>query len=309
MRRKIPSTTALSIFEVAARHESFARAAEELCLTESAVSRQIASLEDFLDIKLFARVKKHVVLNDAGRAYIENVTKFLVDMESHTLALMANKRNHGVFELAILPTFANRWLMPRLQDFQRRNPSVTLNMTEMPQPFLFRDTKFDAALHFEHPHWTSVVKVDLFEERLVPVVNPEYFDVAKLSTPRDLLSVPLLHKATRPEAWQHWFELGGYPNSTTALGMRFDMYGMVIEAARAGLGAGLVPKFYVHDEIHRHDLVVPVDLELRHEKRYCFVYPEHKADSPLVIAFRDWLLDAKLAFDTQGTATTGSVTV
>src|SRR5690606_7126132 len=131
---------------------------------------------------------------------------------------------------------------------------------------------------------------------------PKFFDIDKLTEPKDLLTVPLLHKATRPEAWQHWFDLAGCQNNATALGMRFDMYAMLIEAARAGLGAGLVPKFYVHDEIHRHDLVVPVDLELRHEKRYCFVYPEHKADSPLVIAFRDWLLDTKHAFDMQGAA-------
>src|SRR5690606_16043807 len=110
MRRRIPSTTALAIFEVAARHESFARAADELCLTESAVSRQIASLESFLDIKLFARVKKQVVLNDAGRAYLRHVAKFLVDIEAHTLSLMANKGDHGVLELAVIPTFANRWL-------------------------------------------------------------------------------------------------------------------------------------------------------------------------------------------------------
>ncbi len=297
MRRKIPSTAALSAFEVAARHESFSRAADELCLTESAVSRQIAALESYLGIKLFARVKKQVVLNDAGRAYMRHVSKFLVDLESHTLSLMANKGDHGVLELAVLPSFANRWLIPRLRDFQHRHPNVTLHLTEMANPFLFSETNFDAALHFEHPHWTDVVKVDLFEECLVPVVNPHYFDIETLTEVKDLFSVPLLHKSTRPEAWRHWFELGGCPNNATALGMRFDLYGMLIEAARAGLGAGLVPRFYVHDEIHRLDLVVPVELELRHEKRYCFVYPEHKADSLLVTTFRDWLIETKLAFD------------
>jgi len=296
MKRKIPSTTALAIFEAAARHESFARAASELCLTESAVSRQIASLERYVNTKLFARVKKQVVLNDAGRAYIRNVRKSLVDIEAHTLSLMNDKGDYGVLELAVIPTFANRWLMPRLRDFQHKNRNITIHMSEMPQPFLFRDTKFDAALHFEHPSWSGVVQVDLFEERLVPVINPRFFDVTKITTPHDLLDLPLLHKATRPEAWCHWFELGGCPNGATALGMRFDMYGMVIEAARSGLGVGLVPKFYVENEIYRQDLVIPVDLELRREKRYCFVYPEYKEDSPAVVAFRDWLLGVKEEF-------------
>ncbi len=296
MRRKIPSTNTLTVFEAAARHGSFARAASELCLTESAVSRQITSLENYLGIKLFARVKKQVVLNDAGQAYIKNIAKSLADIEAHTLALMANKGDGGVLELAVIPTFANRWLLPRLQDFRRQHPNIMLNLSEKPQPFIFRDTIFDAALHFDHPAWTGVVKVDLFEERLVPVISPNYFDVGQLTSPQALLTMPLLHKSSRPNAWQHWFELAGYADGISVPGMHFDMYGMVIEAARAGLGAGLVPRFYVNNEIHRHDLIVPFDLELRHEKRYCLVYPEHKQDSPIVQAFRDWIVGIEKEF-------------
>lgn len=298
MRRKIPNTTALAVFEAAARHGSFARAANELCLTESAISRQIAALEKYLELKLFTRVKRQVVLNDMGRAYLGNISKNLADIEAHTLALMTNKGDDGVLELAVLPTFANRWLLPRLRSFQSRYPNITINMTEKPLPFLFQDTPFDAALHFEHPSWTGVAKVDLFEERLVPVLNPAFFDVSQLVSPEDLLRIPLLHKFTRPEAWRHWFELSGRAApGTSALGIRFDMYGMIIEAARSGLGVGLVPRFYVDNEIHRHDLVIPFDLELRHEKRYCFVYPEHKKDSHLVQLFCDWLLERKQEFN------------
>jgi len=297
MRRKIPNTTALAVFEAAARHGSFAGAANELCLTESAISRQIAALENYLEIKLFTRVKRQVVLNDAGRAYVKNIRKSLADLEAHTLSLMSDKGDDGVLELAVIPTFANRWLLPRLRDFQSKHPNIRINMAEKPLPFLFQDTQFDAALHFEHPSWTGVVKVDLFEERLVPVLNPAFFDVEQLRSPSDLLHIPLLHKASRPEAWRRWFELSGPAPSASALGPRFDMYGMIIEAARSGLGAGLVPRFYVDNEIHRHDLVVPFELELWHEKRYCFVYPEHKKDSAIVQVFRDWLLEAKKPFD------------
>jgi len=298
MRRKIPNTTALAVFEAAARHGSFARAANELCLTESAISRQIAALEHYLELKLFTRVKRQVILNDMGRAYLQNISKSLADLEAHTLSLMNNKGNDGVLELAVLPTFANRWLIPRLRSFQNRYPNITINMTEKPLPFLFQDTQFDAALHFEHPSWTGVAKVDLFEERLVPVVNPAFFDVSQLTAPEDLLRIPLLHKSTRPEAWRHWFELSGQDaRGTSALGIRFDMYGMIIEAARSGLGAGLVPRFYVENEIHRQDLIIPFDIELRHEKRYCFVYPEHKKDSRLVQLFCDWLLERKQEFN------------
>lgn len=296
MRRNIPSTIALTVFEAAARQGSFARAANEVCLTESAVSRQIATLETFLGVKLFTRVRKQVVLNDAGRLYLKNIARNLSDIEAHTSALMSHKGVGGVLELAVIPTFANRWLLPRLRDFKERHPDIILNLSERPLPFRFDDTNFDAALNFDHPSWTNVVKVDLFAEELVPILSPRYFDVESLSTPSNLTALPLLHKSTRPEAWKHWFELAGVADFTPVPGMHFELYGMVIEAARAGLGAGLVPRFYVQDEIARNDLVVAFDLTLKHEKRYCLVYPERKKDSELVKVFRDWVVGIEAEF-------------
>ncbi|CAN7761813.1 LysR family transcriptional regulator [Cupriavidus necator] len=290
MRRKIPSTIALAVFEAAARQGSFARAASEVCLTESAVSRQIATLETYLGVKLFTRVRKQVVLNDAGRLYLKNIARNLAEIEAHTAALMAHKGVGGVLELAVIPTFANRWLLPRLRDFRERHPEIILNLSERPLPFSFDETNFDAALNFEHPAWTNVVKVDLFDEELVPIVSPRYFDTQLLGAPADLAELPLLHKSTRPEAWRHWFAMAGVADFTPVPSMHFELYGMVIEAARAGLGAGLVPSMYVQDEIERNDLVVPFDLSLKHEKRYCLVYPERKKDSALVQLFRDWVI-------------------
>lgn len=290
MRRKIPSTIALAVFEAAARQGSFARAANEVCLTESAVSRQIATLETYLGVKLFTRVRKQVILNDAGRLYLKNIARNLSDIEAHTAALMAHKGVGGVLELAVIPTFANRWLLPRLRDFREQHPDIILNLSERPLPFSFDETNFDAALNFDHPSWTNVVKVDLFDEELVPIISPRYFDTLLLNAPADLTRFPLLHKSTRPEAWKHWFEMTGVSDFTPVPGMHFELYGMVIEAARAGLGAGLVPKFYVQDEIERNDLVIPFDLSLKHEKRYCLVYPERKKDSELVQVFRDWVV-------------------
>ncbi|AOZ02446.1 LysR family transcriptional regulator [Cupriavidus sp. USMAHM13] len=296
MRRKIPSTIALAVFEAAARQGSFARAASEVCLTESAVSRQIASLETYLGVKLFTRVRKQVVLNDAGRLYLKNIARNLSDIEAHTAALMSHKGVGGVLELAVIPTFANRWLLPRLRDFRERHPDIILNLSERPLPFGFDETNFDAALNFDHPSWTNVVKVDLFDEELVPIVSPRYFDALLLAAPADLARMPLLHKATRPEAWKHWFEAAGVADFTPVPGMHFELYGMVIEAARAGLGAGLVPRVYVQDEIQRNDLIVPFDLSLKHEKRYCLVYPERKKDSELVRVFRDWVVGIESGF-------------
>jgi len=297
MKRKIPSTVALALFEAAARHESFARAADEMCVTESAVSRQIAALEGYLRVRLFSRVKKHVLLTDAGRQYSLNISANLNEIEMHTRSLMAHKGVGGMLELAVIPTFANRWLLPRLNEFRKRHPDITLNLSERPDPFIFRGTNFDAALHFDHPAWTGVVKVDLFDEEVVPVVSPRHHDISRLVTPEDLLTLPLLHKTTRTEAWDRWFEFAGYPNLELSSAMRFELYAMLIEAARAGLGVGLVPRFYVQDEIQRGDLAIPFDIALKQEKRYCLVYPEYKQDSPLVRKFRDWVVEVAREFN------------
>lgn len=301
MKRKIPSTVALALFEAAARHQSFARAADEMCVTESAVSRQISALESYLGVQLFSREKQHVTLTNAGRDYSSHIATNLNELELHTRSLMEHKGIGGVLELAVIPTFANRWLLPRLHEFCAAHPDITLNLSERPDPFPFRGTNFDAALHFDHPAWTGVVKVDLFDEEVVPVVSPRHYDLSTLRKPDDLLTIPLLNKSTRTEAWQRWFELAGYPDLGVRTAMRFELYAMVIEAARAGLGAGLVPRFYVQDEIARGDLAIPFDVSLKHEKRYCLVYPEYKQDSTVVKSFRDWVVNVAEDFNRKRT--------
>jgi len=296
MRRKIPSTTALSIFEAAARHENFARAADELCLSESAVSRQIAALENYLDAKLFTRVGRQVVLNDAGRYYSTRVAPHLEEIELHTQALMANRGAGGILELAVIPTFSSRWLLPRLQEFRALHPDITINFSEKPEPFLFRGTHFDAALHFDHPAWTGVVKLELFDEEVVPVLSPHHYDLGLLRDPTDLGRLTLLHKAGKNDVWRRWFDTCGVRNDRPLQGMRFELYSMVIEAACSGLGVGLVPRFYIERELQRGDLVIPFDVAVKHAKRYCLVYPEYKKDSPVVIAFREWVRELAQRF-------------
>ena len=290
MRRKIPSTVALAIFESAARHGSFARAAADMYLTESAVSRQISALETFLGVKLFDRIKKQVVLTEAGRQYSNAIGINLDEIEMHTASLMSHKGTGGILELAVIPTFGNRWLIPRLRSFFLQHPDVTLNISERSEPFAFRGTNFDMALTFEHPSWIGVNKIPLFDEEVIPVASPHHFDFSKLKSPKDLLQHTLLYKRSRPEAWPHWFALAELPDAKWNHAMRMEMYSMVIEAARAGLGVGLVPSIYVGDEIERGDLSVPFDIPLIHEKRYSLIYPDYKSDSSLVSKFSNWVI-------------------
>src|SRR3712207_32692 len=149
MRRRIPSTGALLVLEAAARHQSFSRAAAELALTESAVSRQVARLEDFLHVPLFDRVKKRVLLTEAGRSYCEQIRESLDRIERDTLTVMAQKSNGGVLELAVIPTFTSKWLIPRLGGVHARHGAITGHLSERAEPFLFPGTQFDAAIHFQ----------------------------------------------------------------------------------------------------------------------------------------------------------------
>lgn len=169
MRRKIPSTTALALFESAARHQSFTQAAQEHAVTQSAVCRQIAGLEDFLSVKLFRRTKRGVLLTEAGTNYARNVRARLDDVERDTLALMAKGGAGGALELGVVPTFAAKWLVPRLGDFQRLHPDITVHLSSRTRPFLFADTALDAAIFAGDAGWPGTESCFLMDERLVAV--------------------------------------------------------------------------------------------------------------------------------------------
>ncbi len=171
MRRKIPSTAALVAFESAARHQSFTRAAEELALTQSAVCRQIASLEEFLNVELFRRSRRGVKLTEAGLSYARRVAAQLDAVERDTLAVMGQQGAMNI-ELAVVPTFATQWLLPRLKEFQRLHPQVTVNLTNRTRPFLFADTDFDAAIYFGDGDWSGTAAHLLMRENSMPVCSP-----------------------------------------------------------------------------------------------------------------------------------------
>jgi DNA-binding transcriptional LysR family regulator len=291
MRRKIPNTAALVAFEAAARHENLSVASEELCLTESAVSRQITALEEYLGIKLFNRIKNRLSLSQAGRVYWTHVSACLDQLERQTQSLMAHQGLGGVLELAVIPTFTLKWLIPRLKSFYTLHPEILINMREQPEPFLFRNHDFDAAVHFEHPAWAGVLKTELFSEDLIAVLSPAHFDVSAMSSPADLLDIPLLHKSSAPraDAWRRWFARVGCKDAHALRGPQYQLYSMMIEGARAGLGAALVPRFYVEDEIAKGELAVPFPERLPDEKQFCIVYPDYKQDYRPLALFLEWI--------------------
>ncbi|MGQ7932961.1 LysR substrate-binding domain-containing protein [Paraburkholderia sp. D1E] len=289
MRRKIPSNSALLAFEAAARHGSFARAAEELALTEGAVSRQIGRLEAFLGVALFERVGNRVRLAASGTRYAEQVREILDRLERDSLYLMGQPIAGASIDIAAIPTFATRWLIPRLKRFQNKHPNITVHIAERMEPFILAGSGFDAAIHFEHPAWAGMHLHRLLEEVLVPVCSPALLADADANISLDEL--PRLHRRQNPDAWQLYAQEAGIVLTNSAVGARYDLHSMLIEAALAGLGVALVPRLYVGAELEQGRLVAPWPDGKAITKTFCLVLPDpiELSEGPLQ-AFAKWIL-------------------
>ncbi len=295
MRRKIPSLAALQIFEATARAQSFTRAAEELALTQSAVCRQIANLEDFLGFALFSRVKKRVQLTDAGREYAARISRHLEKIERDTLEMMGN-HGAGALELAVIPTFGTQWLIPRLGAFRRAHPEIQLNLASNTGAFLFAGTRYHAAIHSGKAPWPGTSGDWLLaEDDAVPLCSPALLQevLGKTSgiTVDEVARLPLLHLQSRAGDWRHWFELYGSPHDVEAMaGGKHELFTMLLEAASAGVGAALAPKYMAQRQLDAGTLLQVLPNSLPGQTGYWLSYPPERASHPALRAFRRWLL-------------------
>jgi DNA-binding transcriptional LysR family regulator len=296
---RIPNMGALLAFEAAARHESFTHAARELFLTESAISRQINTLETNLGVRLFVRVKQRVVLTRAGKVYSAQVRRALESLDRDTLSIIAHGSGGGYLELAVLPTFASQWLIPRLGDFNARYPDVRVNMGVRTDTFTFADTHFEAAIHYGKPTWPGTSADFLFREEVVPVCAASLLNRA-IKNPADLLDYPLLHSTTRPDGWATWFANLGVEDNRTMQGVRYELHTMLLSAAAAGLGIALVPRFFVHPLVDAGSkpsgLIVPFDAPEVADSAYYLVYPTELSHGKPLTNFREWLVEQAAAY-------------
>lgn len=301
MRRKIPPTQALICFESAARHESFTKAAEELALTQSAVCRQIANLESFLDVSLFRRTRRGVRLTETGQTYSRRIAGRLDAVERDTLAVMGNKST-ATLELALVPTFGTQWLLPRLSRFLVQHPHVTVNLTNRTRPFLFADTEFDAAIYFGDGDWPGTEVHFLMTESPVPVCSPELMQGHTELTPEQISQLPLLQQSTRPYAWRHWFATSGMRIEHDLNGTRLELFSMLAQAAMHSMGVALIPPFLIRQELENQQLIIACPLSFESSNAYHLVIPERKAESATLQAFRDWVISETQAYGQNTTA-------
>lgn len=294
-RRLLPSTSMLIAFDSAARTGGFTAAAEELNLTQAAISRQVRALEDQLDVKLFRRANRKITLTDAGRAYAREIHQALRRIQTASLRVKTNPRA-GLLNIAILPTFGTRWLMPRFPSFLENNPEITVNFVTRLSPFDFGEEGLHAAIHYGLPDWPDATSTFLMQDELVPVASPQFLKQRRIVEPGDLAAEPLLHLTSRARAWPEWLAASGAA-SVQGQGLLFEQFSTAAQAAAAGLGVALLPKFLIHKEIERGELRVIFDRSVPTSAAYYLMLPSESVDYAPAIAFRDWLKNAIEADD------------
>ena len=297
-RRFLPSLSHLQAFEAAARTGSVTLAARELSLTQSAVSRQIIALEAQLEVELFHRERQTIRLTPGGEAYARDIRDALKRIATASMNLRANPFG-GTLNLAILPTFGTRWLVPRLPSFLSAHPGITLNLMTRLSVFDFAIEAMDAAIHFGMGEWPGAETTLLREEYVVPACSPELAARYQFAGPADLRRAPLLHLTTRPDAWERWLRLHDAP-AENVQGMLFDQFATVAQVARAGLGVALLPVFLIEEELKSGQLVRALDLPMKSAEAYFLAWPADRAQHPPLIAFRDWILNETAADRTRG---------
>ncbi|WP_368346188.1 LysR substrate-binding domain-containing protein [Pelagovum sp. HNIBRBA483] len=285
MRRNYtPSLGELQAFVAAAECGSATQTAERLGLTQSAVSRSLKALEERLGVLLFHRQNRRLVLSDAGRLFAREARELLQALDESALRIMSFGGRRNVLRISVLPTFGAVWLVPRLAEFAKAHPDVTFDIRSTLQAVDFVRDDVDFAVIRAEERGVGEV---LTEERLIVVASPALCD-GWLSDDR-LVTLPLLQQATRPNLWLEWFVEAGFDPVTIARGPRFEQFGMVLAAARAGMGVALVPEVLVSVEIARGVLRQVSKRSLVSATHYVLSYPERSRELPDFEALRTWL--------------------
>jgi LysR family glycine cleavage system transcriptional activator len=295
-RRLLPPMGALACFVAAARHNSFSRAGEEIGLTQSAVSRQIAVLEDWLQTGLFVRSGRRVKLSAAGDTYLQAVGPALERIRAATADAISS-RSDLELNIATLPSFGMRWLAPRLPALNSQYPDIIVNFAAKSYPFAFSQEAFDAAIHFGLPTWPDATHDLLFHEEAVPVCSPAWLAQHSIRCAEDVLSCPLLVQSTRRDAWSHWLKAAGVDRPAPAPSGSFEHFLMLAQAAAAGAGLALIPRFLIEPELADGTLTVPLHIALRTEEAYYLVLPQDRSLSVRLAQFRSWIVSEARSSD------------
>lgn len=286
-----PTLSELQAFVACARMLSTTDAAKALGLTQSAVSRAVISLENRMGVALFHRKRQRLVLSDTGQVFLDDAAAILDHLDRSVLRAMAFGSNH-VIRLACLPTLAERWLVPVLAGFDRIAPQVGFDISSrLDMPDLHR-SGVDMVIHHLDQAPAGAEATPLMDEFLVVVARPDLAQQVRAQAgdaDAALAGYPLLQQETRPHLWLDWFGVSGIDPVTITRGARFAHFGMVTNAARAGMGIGLVPEILVREEIRQGSLALASDRRMQ-GSTYALIRQPRLARHQGEEMLRDWLV-------------------
>ncbi|SNS64232.1 LysR family transcriptional regulator, glycine cleavage system transcriptional activator [Sphingomonas laterariae] len=299
--RRIPPLTAVRVFEAAARHENFTAAAQELGMTQAAVSYQIRLLEERLGVPLFARAKRRVVLTDAGRKVAPTISGAFDTLHDAFASLASD--DAGVLKITCATTFASHWLAPRLGRFQMARPDLAVSLHAGNEVLDLAREEVDVGIRTGYGDWPGLRAHFLFRLHFTPVCSPAYLAAHPLNAPADLLAVNRLS----PDDlwWKQWFAAAGVavPDGPRRPGIRLDSQVLEASTAMAGHGAAIVSPLYLEQELAAGRLVQPFPLIAFEGPSFWLVHTEQRRNVPKIAAFRDWVLEeiaAQAALDGNG---------
>jgi len=289
MLRRLPPLNALKAFEAAARHESFTRAAEELFVTQGAVSHQVKALELELGIKLFNRERQRLVITDAGREYL-TILRDAFDRIAVGTERLLQRQSSGVLTVSTSPDFAAKWLVSRLGRFAEEHPSIDLRVSATLHHVDFAREDVDLAVRHGDGNWAGFDVTRLSSEALFPVCSPKLLSGRnRLTKPADVLKFPLIHVDDRKD-WARWLEAAGVQGVELAHGPVLNRVSMAIDAAVDGQGIVLARSTLAATDLINGRLLRPFTEELRLSKTYWIICPKATTTLPKIVTFRDWLL-------------------
>jgi LysR family glycine cleavage system transcriptional activator len=305
MRRQLPSLNALRVFEAAARHMSFTHAAEELNVTQAAVSRQIKSLETYLKVSLFRRLPRKLEITPEGIAYVPYLRDAFDSIENATRRIVRGE-TRSVLTVSVLPTLAMHWIIPNLHEFSERHPEIEIHFVTSINPVDF-NSEIDMAIRVgsrnpSSPNqsgaridlqmtkdWSGIEIEELMPDSIIPVCAPELArGVPPLRRFEDLRRHTLLHTSTRPNAWADWIAANGVPEVAASKGPSYGHFFMAIEAARQAKGVACVPDVLVAADFATGRLIAPFP-RVASAGAYWILYRKHQKDMPNLRIFCDWL--------------------
>lgn len=292
--RRLPPLNALRTFEAAARSESFTRAAQELCVTQGAVSHQVKALEATLGIKLFVRARQRLAITEAGREYLM-VVRDALDRIALGTERLVQRQTSGALTVSTSPDFAAKWLVHRLDRFAAAHPGIDLRVSATMHQVDFAREDVDLAVRHGEGNWPGLESVRLWSERLFPVCSPRLLGGRnRVSSASDLLKFPLL-RLDDWTIWNRWFDAAGV-NNPVAQGPVLNRASMLIDAAVDGQGIALARTALAAWDLINGRLIRPIDISLRMSNTYWIVHPKATSDLPKIATFRAWLL-AEVAED------------